>query len=741
MLSSTEFTGSSLLKDEEIVLADYVAGQRLGEGTYASVFAVTYVPSGQRFAMKRIPTSYLMVSESQIIQEATAMQSMEHPHVVKLHKFLQSTSAFYLLLDLASGGELFDLIISERYFRESTARLYFQQLMSAIDYCHSKGVAHRDLKAENLLLGKDNQLLVCDFGFCSTYHVGDVDENDNTANDLLLPIGTLHYTSPEAAARGATRASVDAFQQDLWSAGVILFFMLTGRLPFSGRDDEETLYLIQKGTFSFTDDEKGRISDGAQSLVCAMLALEPTERPGITQIVEDDWFIVDLEAGVFPHRPSLKSSLVFLDFSTQHRATEQEEAVIKKAFRKIDIDGHGMINRDQIRDMLTTLRGAGVVAEEVTELIELFTGNAGSDSITYEEFRDAWVNKDLAHSSFKRNRDFQLPKIIDTEVDNVDRKTVRQVRGAFDRVDKLHTGIIDAERLKQHFEECNSPANEEEIQSIIRFFDERGVGQRGEITFHMFLKGVVKREMLVRHPLGWKLAEVTSLTKFLQLRKLRESLRRGILVCGLWTDVVKKLMTQKDRLVPFCEGRKLSDVEHVFSFCYTGSVGLQTVPLAMSVTPPQFDPEGNPSPLHYNVPPSMLCNSLDESPCRLFSWGANPSLNAVGSNDCRHDGDYIIGSGDGARGAANLMGDSTSSKRCTYSFGCSVNATCLASGTCVVDVILSPGCSGYTFLRFCRISGRTHDFHEAVGYISGLFEMERQQAMEDSLPRGESVLI
>ncbi|RNC30249.1 protein kinase, partial [Trypanosoma cruzi] len=203
-----------------------------------------------------------------------------------------------------------------------------------------------------------------------------------------------------------------------------------------------------------------------------MLALEPTDRPTLQQIIEDEWFGENLDAALFPHRHSLKRSSVFLDFSTQHHVTPEEEAVLEVAFRKIDIDGYGRITRDEVRDMLATLRGERVGAEDVSELIQLFTGNAGSAFITYKQFRDTWVKKDLAHRPFRRRNDFQLSKIIGTQMDMVEREVVRQLRLAFDSVDDLHTGAISVDQWKRLFKRCEIKVTEEEIYSLMRFFDE-----------------------------------------------------------------------------------------------------------------------------------------------------------------------------------------------------------------------------------------------------------------------------
>lgn len=1363
------FTGSFELKDEAKTLEDYVVGQRLGEGAYGSVYVVKYIPSGDRFALKILQKQDLFTGscvyspilfhdnddddasrrlseatgdssplgvttaaarqpdfaaaafvrsfEQNIVSEAMVMQSLEHPHVVKFYKFLNSTTAFYFVMELAEGGELFDLILSKNFFDEDEARMYFQQLISAIDYCHRNGVAHKDLKAENLLLSSDGRLLVCDFGFSSKVVKENIDDPEETVgtgdNTALLDaihngsmFGTLHYMSPEAvlasvqqrdfdylsaddgdgstryasaladntlangpngypsqvdvtgapgaahmcssstptstsssdssasscsgspaqqqqradAHAGVSRAGayvgsgeagaaqtipssrvtppcpqdntvstrkglhrstsdsvdddealmkatlgvpsssvaskaqesrlrptpltpaptpgraacnnnnmchssstqslgslastggkshkktsptqgrskvgegfsnfvkallrtgspsnnghrhqhhhgvhvqpsltssgvhvgsprdktglskttatvvsitangratlitshsptavpgensgktmetksfianahsplhakassqgpisvpssavsssttspitasfqtnssfadlagrtgaavgaagtiaarcgvlppfsgsptarltssahdaaspparphvalkkgnggllttkssteelsrqssssretgtvhqrlpvpieshvaggslpagrsspllgssvprkpplviVDPFQQDLWSAGVILFFMLTGRLPFDGRDEEETLHLIQTNEFAFDEDEVQRISPAARQLVTQMLAAEPTDRPTTEQIIHNPWFQVGIQVSRdFPHREDLLESLAsplcsslhcmptaqqarlddatgspasscasqrggsssggagdnaetfatragskavegsskarhggaslparpnarpavangtpvtdalsactvapvggarrssschsghsntsglcrdkstsstFLDFSTQHPVSAEEERVLATAFRKVDSDGFGCITRDQLRDMLTTLHGNAVPTGDVEELVKLFTGDAKADHVTFKQFRDAWVRKDLAHVPFTHSSEFQLANIIGTEMDAVERQVVRQLRTAFDSLDESHRGVIQLDQMRRVFEKCHIPVQREDCLSLMKYFHEMELArcntrapmnwhkwrmtpavtpttnhpartsgaasplqspattpsflpactpactpattvaaasscshvsttggwpvQQGRAThgsdesrphscassaaaatgasaglanesfpapssptppldsptspsnitvsFDSFVSGIVKSDILLKHPLGRKLAAATNLVAMFQSRNVTECVRHGFLVTGSQKVILAKLASMSERLLLLYSDEVVSNTESIYSFRYLGSSALVTGATMSSATP------------------------------------------------------------------------------------------------------------------------------------------------------------
>ncbi|RNF26812.1 putative protein kinase [Trypanosoma conorhini] len=735
---TNEFTGSSLLEDEAVVLKDYAVGQRLGEGSFGSVYHVTYVPSGESFALKILPNDCFFGCAARIVQEATVMQSLEHPHVVKMYKFLQSTSSFYFLLELAEGGELFDLIISETYFSEENARRYFQQLISALDYCHGKGVAHGDLKAENLLLGKNKSLLVCDFGFSSRPELEELDDEDmSEQGGELHPAGTMHYNSPESFSDPESPAAQDPFLQDLWSAGVILFFMLTGRLPFDGRNDEETMHLIGGGKVSLQEEEERRLSPSAKSILFSMLAHEPNDRPTLQQIIEDEWFGESFDAALFPHRKFLRRSVTFLDFSQKHVVTREEEDALRAAFDKIAIDGYDDITRDEIRDMLATLHGGRVDAEDVAELMQLLTGDAASESVTYKQFREAWVKKDLGRQAFRANNDFQLLKIMDTQTVVAEKKEVRQLRSAFDSMDELHTGAITVDQCRRLFERRRISATAEDIQSLIRFFDEPNSSGGGGITFDKFVKGVMKREVLVRHPMGKKLADATNLSEMLQLHNEYECVNHGFFVAGEQDAIAEKLRSCPERLVTILIDDLASRTATVHSFRYRGSAAMESgismeaaMRSLLSSTTEAADVGG-------------MGLSTGDCPLGLVrargSWP--PSLSKSLPRNS------LLSTPNGAQVVNHpplqFMDPTTQAValQTRRKFFRDPGGGKLLVGVCDVDVIMASASRGYTLVRLRRIQGQTSDFHEAVAYISNLLKAEREQAMKDTLPCGESELL
>lgn len=162
--------------------------------------------------------------------EIQILQTLDHPHILKLYEYFEDEKNVYLITEICKGGELFDKIVAQDYFKEDYAKKVFQQILKAINYCHAQNVAHRDLKPENFLFdgdGEDAGIKVIDFGLskiCYNKNIGKIEKMKTRA-------GTPYYISPEVLAGNYDRSC------DLWSAGCILYILLCGYPPFYGEDD------------------------------------------------------------------------------------------------------------------------------------------------------------------------------------------------------------------------------------------------------------------------------------------------------------------------------------------------------------------------------------------------------------------------------------------------------------------------------------------------------------------------
>ncbi|CAO2628806.1 Ribosomal protein S6 kinase alpha-2 [Lemmus lemmus] len=245
----------------------------LGQGSYGKVFLVRKVTgsdAGQLYAMKVLKKATLKVRDRvRSKMERDILAEVNHPFIVKLHYAFQTEGKLYLILDFLRGGDLFTRLSKEVMFTEEDVKFYLAELALALDHLHSLGIIYRDLKPENILLDEEGHIKITDFGLSK-----EAIDHDKRAYSFC---GTIEYMAPEVVnRRGHTQSA------DWWSFGVLMFEMLTGSLPFQGKDRKETMALILKAKLGMPQ----FLSVEAQSLLRALFKRNPCNRLGIDGVEE-----------------------------------------------------------------------------------------------------------------------------------------------------------------------------------------------------------------------------------------------------------------------------------------------------------------------------------------------------------------------------------------------------------------------------------------------------------------------
>ncbi|KAK8887369.1 hypothetical protein M9Y10_038409 [Tritrichomonas musculus] len=286
-------------------VGDYKLLKTLGEGSFSKVKSAVHVPTGKVYAIKIIDMNLVKENnmDKQLEREIKVMKIMNHPNLIKLHAVLHSPKNYFLVLDLAEGGELFNKLAQDGPLPEAAARSYFQQLIDALDYMHKHNTIHRDLKPENLLLDSEGNLKIADFGLSIMAN--------STSELLKTRCGTPNYVAPEIfCANGYVGPPAD-----LWSAGVILFVMLAAALPFDAPTLPELARQIMKVQITYPKS----FPPGAVNLMKHIIVAAPEERYTIEQIRNDPWFKVN-----YKPRVAGKDNEAFPDAEVTESKKEEE---------------------------------------------------------------------------------------------------------------------------------------------------------------------------------------------------------------------------------------------------------------------------------------------------------------------------------------------------------------------------------------------------------------------------------
>ncbi|PVV02324.1 hypothetical protein BB560_003226 [Smittium megazygosporum] len=287
----------NLREKKEQRIGDFVIKSTLGKGTFSKVCLAEHRVNKQTFALKFIKPKSADSNSSndkhsiRIEREIKLLTLLSHPNIVKLYDVLHTPKFTMIVMEHNSGGELLQFIRSSGRLVERKARVFFRQIVSAVDYCHRNCIIHRDLKLENVMLDGDGKVRLIDFGFANTF---------NWDKQLDTFCGSPFYAAPEMV-NGIKYTGPEV---DVWSMGVILFFMLCGRTPFEGENLKEIYDKISKGKF----DMPQYLTEDAADLLNKMLTVSPKKRITMSEIKSHPWINTDYEEqvnGYLPARPAV----------------------------------------------------------------------------------------------------------------------------------------------------------------------------------------------------------------------------------------------------------------------------------------------------------------------------------------------------------------------------------------------------------------------------------------------------
>jgi serine/threonine protein kinase len=268
------------LREETLFNEHYMLGEKIASGGYSTVFRGRHLPSGRDVAVKVVPKARMAESErKRLLEEVTIMGRLAHPHILQLHAFYDEPSAYFIVMELCLGGELFDRISDRKVYTEEQARDTARTLASAVTFLHSKSIAHRDLKPENIMLSSPDDATAAiklgDLGFAKLC---------TKTGGLSTSCGTPSYVAPEILG-GKTYGMAC----DMWSLGVIVYILLCGYPPFASSNQSDLFKRIMSGRYRFDEAQWGGVSAPAKDFITKLLVVDPARRATAEEAMAHPW--------------------------------------------------------------------------------------------------------------------------------------------------------------------------------------------------------------------------------------------------------------------------------------------------------------------------------------------------------------------------------------------------------------------------------------------------------------------
>uniref|UniRef100_A0A7N0VE53 non-specific serine/threonine protein kinase n=1 Tax=Kalanchoe fedtschenkoi TaxID=63787 RepID=A0A7N0VE53_KALFE len=278
----------------------------IGRGGFAEVKLAVHTLTGVEVAIKIIPRKLAPESAKTVKREINILRLLVHPHIVRLYEVVVTPTEIHLVMELMKNGELYNYVVQHGgRLGEDEARRFFQQIISGVDWCHRNRIVHRDLKLENLLLDRHNNVKITDFGLSNVMRDG---------RFLKESCGSRDYAAPEIIS-GTPYAGPEV---DVWSCGVILYTLLCGAFPFFGENPTIIDMKIKKGVYKCPS----HMSPGAMDLISRILVVDPIARITMPEIRQHPWFQQHLLPSASPLSSSLPPSVNLIDEATVQKVVD-----------------------------------------------------------------------------------------------------------------------------------------------------------------------------------------------------------------------------------------------------------------------------------------------------------------------------------------------------------------------------------------------------------------------------------
>ena len=469
-------------KNKRDFLDIYEPKEPLGEGGYGQVYLVVHRKMKLLRALKMIPVNSNESGEKSE-EEIEKLKQFDHPNIVKLFEYFIDNDKYLLITEYCRGGDLFRVIKKKKKFSELSAVYIMFQIFRALIYCHNTiHLAHRDIKPENIVIFKKNNtatedlydVKLIDFGIAKK-----LDINNKKMDDKIK--GSLYYMAPEVFGKKSDEKC------DIWSCGVVLYLLVTGKYPFNGKDQKEIIRNIKEGRFSFPEDIIDKLSNELRDLIKNCLQVNPAKRLSAKEALKHPIFNKYKINEYFIHvtpaflnktinnikKYDTKNKLQTLCFSYfVHNYPNQDDIIlINKVFSKFNTSNNGQLTEEKLRKGLMKY---------------LFKGKKNKDAAEKE------ANSIFIKLDDNKNGYIECEEFIRAGIDKKLLKSKKVLRFTFDFLDKDRNGEISIEELKEVFRNEGDYNDDEYDKNMIELVKSIDTDLNGRISFDEFYNMMIK---------------------------------------------------------------------------------------------------------------------------------------------------------------------------------------------------------------------------------------------------------
>jgi calcium-dependent protein kinase len=458
----------------------YKLGKQIGDGGSSKIFVCTHKRTRQKRAVKQIPKSNIS-SREKFLNEVAILGELDHPNLLRLYESFEDEEDYFIVTDFAAGGDLYDYLSANyRNMTECDIATLMKQILICVNHCHQHNVVHCDIKPENILLEHDKRferLTLCDMGFSQfsrqhqhTHNTEEANTGEETSR-LTRCIGTPLFVAPEVYERNYGPKC------DVWSCGVLAFFLLAGEFPFPGQTPRQIYSQIKSRENHFELAAWSHISKEGKSFVQAMLTKDDHNRPSAEEALGHSWFqlmkqqqqqqtiagtmtLASWNRNLIQFSAKQKLKQATYAFVVAQLTSKSRKKVIDDVFKKADKNFDGRLSKEELRASFQH-RGKILSEEELDDLLNRVDINQDG-WINYWEFTAAAMNASTMLCS-------------------------ENLKIAFDVFDKSKSESITADDLKSLFQDpdCLDQIDDSVIDAIIQQVD---ANRDGEISYEEFAK-------------------------------------------------------------------------------------------------------------------------------------------------------------------------------------------------------------------------------------------------------------